>query len=105
MLQKLGLLQWFDGRIFSGQETARNKPHPDVYLAAAHALKVNPSRCAVIEDTVTGARAGIAAGATVFGYSPSTVGQDLPDALRGVGVTAVFASMADLPRLLDAHQI
>jgi beta-phosphoglucomutase-like phosphatase (HAD superfamily) len=34
------------------------------------ALGVLPARCAVVEDTVTGVRAGVAAGATVFGYSP-----------------------------------
>jgi len=48
----------------------RSKPFPDVYLAAAQALGVDPARCAIVEDTVTGATAGVAAGATVFGYSP-----------------------------------
>jgi HAD superfamily hydrolase (TIGR01509 family) len=105
MLHKLDLLRWFDGRIFSGQETRRNKPHPDVYLAAALALNVDPARCAVVEDTVTGARAGLAAGARVFGYSPNGIGHDLPAALRSAGVTAVFASMAELPGLLNAPPI
>ena len=35
----------------------RSKPYPDVYLAAASALGVDPRRCAVVEDTVTGATA------------------------------------------------
>ena len=69
-LQKVGLMPHFDGRIFSGHEMPRSKPFPDVYLAAAAALGVDPTRCAVVEDTVTGATAGVAAGATVFGYSP-----------------------------------
>ena len=42
-------------------ETPRSKPAPDVYLAAAAGLGVDPARTAVIEDTPTGVRAGVAA--------------------------------------------
>lgn len=101
-LRKVGLTKYFEGRIFSGHELPRSKPFPDVYLAAAQALKVDPRRCAVVEDTVTGATAGVAAGATVFGYSPPELGHDLPGALRGAGVTTIFTDMADLPKLLGA---
>ena len=103
-LAKIGVLDDFEGRIFSGQETARNKPHPDVYLAAAAGLGVDPSRCAVIEDTVTGATAGRAAGATVFGYSPEEKGHSSKEALRAVGVAQVFEDMAHLPALLAGWQ-
>ncbi|MDM0078001.1 HAD family phosphatase [Variovorax sp. J2P1-59] len=99
-LDKIGLLDCFAGRIFSGHETPRSKPAPDVYLAAAAALGVDPARCAVVEDTVTGAMAGVAAGATVFGYSPTDLGHSGPDALRAVGVVHVFTDMAQLPALL-----
>lgn len=99
-LAKVGILDCFEGHVFSGQELARSKPYPDVYLAAAAALGVNPRRCAVIEDTVTGATAGIAAGATVFGYSPHQPGHDSVAALRGAGVTQVFSDMAALPAVL-----
>lgn len=58
-----------------------SKPAPDVYLAAAAALGVDPRRCAVVEDTVTGVTAGVAAGAAVFGYSPAEAGHDAPGAL------------------------
>jgi HAD superfamily hydrolase (TIGR01509 family) len=99
-LEKIGLLDCFAGRIFSGHETPRSKPAPDVYLAAAAALGVDPARCAVVEDTLTGAMAGIAAGATVFGYSPSDLGHSSPDALRAIGVVQIFTDMAQLPGLL-----
>ena len=99
-LEKVGLLDAFEGRIFSGHETPRSKPAPDVYLAAAAALGVDPARCAVVEDTVTGATAGVAAGATVFGYSPGDLGHSGPEALRAVGVAHVFSDMAQLPALL-----
>ena len=77
----------------------RSKPFPDVY-------RRRPSRwariraCAVVEDTVTGATAGVAAGATVFGYSPGGLGHSGADALRSVGVARVFTDMRDLPGLL-----
>ncbi|OUM00245.1 HAD family hydrolase [Variovorax sp. JS1663] len=101
-LEKVGLLDAFEGRIFSGHETPRSKPAPDVYLAAAAALGVDPARCAVVEDTVTGATAGVAAGATVFGYSPGDLGHSGPEALRAAGVAHVFSDMAQLPALLAA---
>jgi HAD superfamily hydrolase (TIGR01509 family) len=100
-LRKADMLHYFDGRIFSGQELARNKPHPDVYLAAAAALGVDPRRCAVVEDTVTGAKAGMAAGATVFAYSPGPSGHSSAAALRDAGVASVFDDMAGLPSLLS----
>jgi len=103
-LERVGLLDACEGRIFSGHETPRSKPHPDVYLAAAAALGVDPARCAVVEDTVTGAAAGLAAGATVFGYSPGGLGHSSADALRGIGVHEVFTAMDELPARLAAWQ-
>ncbi len=95
-LRKTGLMDYFEGRIFSGYETPRSKPFPDVYLAAAEALQADPGRCAVVEDTVVGVTAGVAAGAVVFAYVPH--GDDA--ALREAGAVEVFADMADLPRLM-----
>ncbi|WP_321813256.1 MULTISPECIES: HAD family phosphatase [unclassified Paraburkholderia] len=99
-LNKVGLLASFGDHIYSGHETPRSKPHPDVYLAAAAGLGVDPRRCAVVEDTVTGARAGLAAGATVFGYSPAAPGHSSAEALKAEGVAHVFTDMAQLPALL-----
>ncbi|MFI5572379.1 HAD family hydrolase [Streptomyces sp. NPDC051740] len=49
----------------AGDEVPRTKPHPDPYLAAAAGLGVDPVRCAVVEDTVTGVTAAEAAGCQV----------------------------------------
>jgi HAD superfamily hydrolase (TIGR01509 family) len=95
-LAKVGLAPYFAGRIFSGHEMPATKPAPDVYLAAAAALQANPALCAVVEDTVTGVTAGVAAGATVFAYAPLDDGADL----RAAGAAQVFRSMAELPALL-----
>ena len=101
-LAMCGLMPYFEGRIFSGYEQPRSKPFPDVYLAAAAALGVDARRCAVVEDSVTGATAGVAAGCTVFGYSPQAAGHDAPSALLAVGAVHVFTDMADLPSLLKS---
>jgi beta-phosphoglucomutase-like phosphatase (HAD superfamily) len=61
----------------------------------------DPKRCAVIEDTVTGVSAGLAAGATVFGYSPPEGGHDVPAVLMQAGAVAIFEEMADLAALLS----
>ena len=100
-LEKCGLMPYFKDRIFSGHELPRSKPAPDVYLAAAAALGVDPKRCAVVEDTVTGVMAGVAAGATVFGYSPAQAGHDAPQALRQAGALCIFK---DLSALVDHVQ-
>lgn len=100
-LAKCGLLPFFEGRIFSGHEMPRSKPAPDVYLAAMERLGVRPEQCLVIEDTVTGATAGVAAGATVFGYSPPAAGHDGGAALRAAGASAIFTDLSELPALLD----
>lgn len=101
-LRKVGLLNYFEGRIFSGVELPRSKPAPDVYLAAAKALSADPRSCAVVEDTLTGVTAGVAAGATVFAYSPPEAGPEAPQALRRAGAVHVFTDMAQLPAMLDA---
>lgn len=99
-LEKCGLLPYFQGRVFSGHEMPRSKPAPDVYLAAMEHLGVAAQRCAVVEDTVTGVTSGVAAGATVFGYSPPEAGHDAPAALRAAGASVIFTDLAELPRLL-----
>ena len=99
-LDKCGLMRYFKGYIFSGHELPRSKPFPDVYVAAAAALGVSAKHCAVIEDSVTGVLAGVAAGATVFGYAPQEFGHSSAAALRAAGAVAVFADMAALPALV-----
>ena len=99
-LEKCGLMPYFKDRIFSGHELPRSKPAPDVYLAAAAALGVDAKRCAVVEDTVTGVMSGVAAGATVFGYSPPEAGHDAPEALRAAGASLIFVDMANLRDML-----
>jgi HAD superfamily hydrolase (TIGR01509 family) len=96
-LRAAGLLPFVEGRLFSAKQVAHPKPAPDVYLHAANSMGASPARCAVVEDTPTGVKAGIAAGMTVFGY----VGGPQSDAasLRALGAIP-FGRMAHLRGLL-----
>ncbi len=53
------------GATVSGEEVARGKPAPDIYLEAARRLGVDPGRSAAVEDSSNGLRAAAAAGMLV----------------------------------------
>jgi HAD superfamily hydrolase (TIGR01509 family) len=65
VLESAGLTGCFSATV-SGDEVARGKPSPDVYLAAAGKLGVAPERAAAVEDSSNGLRAGAAAGMLVI---------------------------------------
>ena len=64
VLDVSGLARLFRATV-SSEEVARGKPAPDVFLEAARRLGVAPERCAVVEDSANGIRAGRAAGMLV----------------------------------------
>ncbi|BDI33900.1 hypothetical protein CCAX7_59510 [Capsulimonas corticalis] len=51
--------------VVTGEEVKHAKPAPDIYLLAARRLKLPPRQCLAVEDSLTGVRAGRAAGMTV----------------------------------------
>ncbi len=91
-----GLLPYFEGRMFGADMVARAKPAPDVYELALRTLGVVPSQAVVIEDTPTGTRAGVAAGATVYGLTTLNTAATLMKA----GASLTFERMEQLPELL-----
>lgn len=72
-LRRLGLAETFRGRAFSVNDVEHPKPAPDMYRAAAAACGADPHRCVVVEDSVAGARAGVAAGCRVLGLDRKSV--------------------------------
>jgi HAD superfamily hydrolase (TIGR01509 family) len=95
-LQITGLRELFeDDALFSAYQVPKGKPHPDLFLHAAREMGADPSKCAVIEDTPSGAIAAVAAGMRVFGYSADSDAQ----ALRRAGAET-FGSLDSLPGLL-----
>ncbi|MBO4981246.1 MAG: YgiQ family radical SAM protein [Lachnospiraceae bacterium] len=64
-LAKVHHLNDFFECIMTGCEVKRGKPAPDIYLAVAEKLGVDPARCLVFEDIIPGIQAGKAAGMRV----------------------------------------
>ncbi|MEU3076539.1 HAD family hydrolase [Streptomyces laurentii] len=95
-LTRAGLLDRFEGRVFSAHDVAHGKPAPDLFLHAARAMGVPPERCAVVEDSAYGVQAARAAGMRVFGYAG---GLTRAERLAGPG-THLFTHMRELPALL-----
>lgn len=69
-LEVTGLASYFEGRIFSAYEVGSFKPDPGLFLHAAAAMAVAPQCCAVVEDSVSGIEAGLAAGMMVYALQP-----------------------------------
>jgi HAD superfamily hydrolase (TIGR01509 family) len=67
-LARAGLADAFAVTV-AGDEIADGKPAPDMFLAAAARLGVEPARCAAIEDSAPGVAAGLAAGMTTVGIA------------------------------------
>lgn len=99
-LEAAGLAPFFEGRMFTAAEVANPKPAPDLFLHAAKAMDVEPARCAVIEDTPTGVKAGVAAGMKVYAYAAAAHADEA--SLRGSGAT-VFHDMKSVPALLESQ--
>ncbi|MBW0158629.1 HAD family hydrolase [Sedimentimonas flavescens] len=84
-----------EGRLFSGQDLGCPKPAPDLYLIAARSLGADPSRCVVIEDSPTGARAARAAGMRCLGFAPHG-----PNPRLAAEGAEIFTAMRKVPSLL-----
>lgn len=96
-IRGLGLWDVFDGHVYSGDDVAHGKPAPDLFLLAAEKLSASPARCVVIEDSVNGVKAGVAAGMTVWGFVGGP--HCLPDQsvrLTGAGAVRVLPHMSDV---------
>ncbi len=68
-LQLAGLDALFGDRAFTASRVARGKPAPDLFLFAAAQMGVAPAQCLVIEDSLIGVRAGLAAGMEVWRFT------------------------------------
>jgi HAD superfamily hydrolase (TIGR01509 family) len=75
-----GLRAFFPEHIFTAYEVGAFKPDPGLFLHAAKVLGVAPEHCAVVEDSLPGIEAGLAAGMRVFSLLPQT---ELPAVFLG----------------------
>ncbi|MBX3578426.1 MAG: FGGY family pentulose kinase [Rhizobiaceae bacterium] len=101
-LQLTGLIDLVEPNLFSASMVARGKPEPDLFLHAARAMGVEPSRCLVIEDSPAGIAAAKAAGMRVFGFTGGSHAgaAGLATALAAAGPELIFDDMLDLPGLV-----
>jgi HAD superfamily hydrolase (TIGR01509 family) len=68
-LRLTGLTATFGTSVFTASRVARGKPAPDLFLFAADQMGVAPDRCLVIEDSLIGVRAALAAGMEVWRFT------------------------------------
>lgn len=91
VLEIAGLLPLVGERVFSAVDLGVYKPEPALFLHAAAACGATPARCAVVEDSLAGLRAGVAAGMRVYAYrAPHTIPPEL------AGSVTVLERLADL---------
>ena len=79
VLERAGISDCFAVTV-SGEEVTAGKPAPDVYLAAARRLAVDPADAVAVEDSTNGLRAAAAAGMIVIA-NPNREYPPEPDAL------------------------
>lgn len=102
LLDRTGLISLFSGGLYTADIAGRPKPDPAVYLMASAGMGARAGNCVVIEDSITGVHAAVAAGTVVLGFtggphSPA----DQAERLREAGARLVFGSMAELPGLVE----
>jgi HAD superfamily hydrolase (TIGR01509 family) len=73
-----GLLHCFEPHLYSAAQVARGKPAPDLFLFAAAAMQVAPGACVVVEDSVAGVQAAVAAGMRAIGFTGGIAGPAMP---------------------------
>ncbi|ADV67225.1 HAD family hydrolase [Deinococcus maricopensis] len=102
-LTEAGLADHTAGRAYHPQDVGgHGKPEPHLYQHAARELGVDLTRCLVVEDSVPGVTAGVAAGATVWGFLGGSHGAN-GEALLAAGAARLIASHADLRAALGVH--
>jgi len=95
LLELSGLLEKFNGKVFSAFEANSWKPEPDLLLYAAMAMGYPPSECLYIDDTEKGVIAGIKAGIQTIHFKPG-----LYNSPFGSNDALQVENIADLNQLL-----
>jgi HAD superfamily hydrolase (TIGR01509 family) len=79
-----GLGRFFGERIFSAYEVGAFKPDPGLFLHAAAAMRAEPARCLVVEDSEPGVVAALAAGMPVVALLHEPAPTWLPAGVPGI---------------------
>ena len=96
-LSLTGLASWFGDHVYSAEHVEHGKPAPDLFLHAAAKLGHAPGDCIVVEDSVLGVQAGVAAGMQVWGFTGGGHGDaGLGQRLANAGAVRVFDRFHDM---------
>jgi putative hydrolase of the HAD superfamily len=102
-LERLGLSSVFDAVVRTHGSGLASKPAPDVFLTLAEELGASPERCVVVEDSVPGCEAAIAAGmAVILCPTIATAGCTFPEGpVRCASLTEI--TIEQLEMMVDAN--
>lgn len=89
ILESTGIADQF-GAVIAYEDVTRSKPHPEAFLTAAARIGAEPAHSWVVEDSLHGIEAGLAAGMTVLAVATTHPPAELSPA------HAVFTNVADL---------
>jgi HAD superfamily hydrolase (TIGR01509 family) len=99
-VELVGIAKYFD-RIVSYEDVTHGKPAPDIFLLAARLANARPTECIVVEDSVTGTTAAVAAGIRSIGFTGTHAHpQDHAQDLLGIGADVSINHMRELIPLL-----
>jgi HAD superfamily hydrolase (TIGR01509 family) len=100
-LRKAGILDYFEV-VVGGDQVARGKPEPDIFLRAAERLGHSPGECLAVEDSAPGVRAAVAAGMRVVLVPDRTEPAAETRALACAVTESLAGAIEVVERLLDA---
>ncbi|OHE62690.1 MAG: hypothetical protein A2Z99_20470 [Treponema sp. GWB1_62_6] len=89
-LREIGLADGAFDALVNGQDVERKKPFPDIFLEAARRIGVRPGNCWVVEDSVGGVTAAVAAGMRCMALLTTFP----EDALRAAGAALIVRDLA-----------
>jgi HAD superfamily hydrolase (TIGR01509 family) len=70
-LREIGLSSGTFDSIITGLDVEKKKPAPDIYIMAAKSIGLEPNECLVVEDAVSGVKAGKSAGCRCLAVTTS----------------------------------
>jgi HAD superfamily hydrolase (TIGR01509 family) len=100
-----GLGEYFDDSVIYNAEMVKNgKPAPDLFLLAAEKMGYEPKDCIVVEDSISGVKAGKSANMTVFGFIGGSHILDKDEYQKKLileGADLIFDNMKDFIELIN----
>ncbi len=94
-LEITGLSKYFGENLFSSYDINSWKPEPDLFLFAANKMGFIPSECVVIEDSLLGIQAGLAAQMNTLLFDPTSIHTEVKN-------VPIFSRMSELQNLISS---